>query len=134
MKFSILAGAAAAGLALASPSYALDLTGTYLASFSVANGNQKNVCFQLTSTGAVKNYADEGTVTAAQYPNYSGYYVVYKGGFHLTFINPSQNSVTITGKIAKKTLVGTSATEFKTADGSITNVGILTSTASCSGQ
>ena len=121
-------------MALAGQSHALDLTGNYLASFSVANGNQKSVCFKLTSTGAVKNYADEGNVTAAQYPNYSGQYVVYKGGFHLTFIDPTQNSVTITGKIANKTLVGTSATEFKTADGSITNVGILTSATSCSGQ
>lgn len=134
MKLSIFAGTFAAGLALAGPSYALDLTGTYLASFSVANGNQKNVCFQLTSTGAVQSYADAGTVTAAQYPSYTGQYVVYKGGFHLTFINPSQNSVTITGKIAHKTLVSTSATEFKTADGSIVNVGVLSSTASCSGK
>ncbi len=132
MRLSIFAGTLAASMALAGQSHALDLTGSYLASFSVANGNQKNVCFQLTSTGANKNYTDAGTVAATQYPNYSGYYVVYKGGFHLTFINPSQNSVTITGKIANKTLASTSATEFKTADGSITNVGVLTSTASCS--
>ena len=134
MKLSILTGAVVAGLALAGPSHALDLTGSYLASFSVANGNQKSVCFQLTSTGAKQKYADEGNVTAAQYPSYSGMYVVYKGGFHLTFIDPAQNSVTVTGTISKNTLVNSSATEFKTADGTITNVGVLSSTANCSGK
>ena len=130
MKHHISAAALIFGLGLAGPSYALDLTGSYLAQFAVANGDQKPVCFALTSTGAKQNYRDTGMVTSTTYPNYSGYYVVFKQGFHLTFLNGDKPSVTITGSISKGHLVNSSATEFKTS-GEINNVGTLTENKSC---
>ncbi len=131
MRSILSAGAVALGLVIASPSYALDLSGSYLASFSVANGSQTPVCFVLTSTGAQKTYSDMGTVASPTYPNYSGAYVVYKGGFHLTFVMADKPSVTITGKIAGGKLATTSATKFLPS-GAIQNVGTLAATGGCS--
>ena len=133
MRIFVCAGAVAAGLLAASPSYALNLTGSYLATFSVATGPTKTVCFQLTSTGPAAPYKDAGTVTSAKYPNYTGTYVVFSSGFHLAFVNSGHDSVTVTGTISGGKLVHSSATEF-TAAGTIDNVGVLASTASCSGQ
>ncbi len=130
MKAFVYAGTLVAGLLAAAPSYALDLTGTYLATFSVASGPNKTVCFQLTSTGAAAPYKDAGTVTSAKFPNYTGSYVVYKNGFHLAFANSGHDSVTVTGTIAGGALTHSSATEF-TAAGAINNVGTLAGTASC---
>ena len=130
MKALVCAATLAAGLLAAAPCYALDLTGTYLATFSVANGPNKTVCFQLTSTGAAAPYKDAGTVTSAKFPSYSGTYVVYKSGFHLAFALSGHDSVTVTGAIAGGGLVHSSATEF-TASGAIDNVGTLAGTASC---
>ena len=130
MKAFVCAATLTAGLLAAAPSYALDLTGTYLATFSVATGPTKTVCFQLTSTGAAAPYKDQGTVTSTKYPNYTGTYVVYKSGFHLAFAYTGHDSVTVTGAIAGGGLTHSSATEFTTS-GTINNVGTLASTASC---
>ena len=111
-------------------SYALDLSGTYEAQFAVANGTQKPVCFELKSTGPNKNFVEEGHVTSSTYPNYAGFYVVFKHAFHLTFLNSDRPFVTITGIISQGHLAYTAATEF-VASGKIINVGTLTEKKGC---
>jgi hypothetical protein len=133
MKAFVCAATLATGLLAAAPSYALDLSGAYLANFSVASGPTKTVCFQLASTGATATYRDAGNVTSAKYPNYTGTYVVYKSGFHLAFAYAGHDSVTVTGAIAGGKLTHSSATEFTTT-GAIDNVGTLSSTTSCASE
>ncbi len=130
MKLITLAGAVAVGLGFATSSFAANLTGDYLVKFSEASGSSRLVCFQLASTGAKKNYGDEGTVTSFQYPSYGGTYVTYKGAFYATFLAAGKESITITGKISSGTLITTAATEFDST-GTIDNIATLVATKGC---
>ena len=131
MKLRLPLCVISASLIAASPSFALDLSGSYEAQFAVANGTQKPVCFVLSSTGAKRSYRDAGTVTSPTYPKYSGFYVVYQNTFHLTFLDPDHASVTITGVLSQAHLVTTAATQFRSS-GEVTNVGTLTEKKGCS--